>query len=488
MIRVVTHCRGCGVLHVTQVPDLSISKSGKVFMSTDPKDTTVDATPEDTGPPTSVDGPGNTCAKNPPPIGSSDANESGADWPPADLADDMPTNPEDQVEVEETDDGEAEELNTLAEFCAGTDAIAPTSSEGTATADKPIVESGPDKSAMPLPAIDAETVLAELNQCRRRLVDGLFSAREAAVEVVAQAYAALWQQSLAAGLPSTDDGEKLLAAVLERHQRVVDEDRAEMERTTRLAEGQIEVNARLCSALDTLVGDLAALVQGLDDNSAEFTPDEESLQVAIANHRKGLEIIQRMFGRARDRRKDLSSGRPSATIESFGEATAPGDAGQLSDFVKAIWDRLQVSRESRDQAILAWRDFSETCRKGVGALAKALLPAIDGVDSGLAGEATARTQWLTVEGQSADRLSLVERCFSSYARLNERVDRFLDEAGLEARTVVPGVSFDPETMEPVGTVERPDLPNDAVASVARRGFALAGETLRPVAVEVVRNG
>ena len=460
-------------------------------MSTDPEDTTVDKRPEDKGPgtgPQPVDNSGGECATNPDPICSSVADEPDAAWPPRDLAGDMPFDPTEQIEVEETDDCPDDEKTILGEFSAGEDAAATTSFAGTPTAGEEIVDSGAGDDVSPASDVDAPAISAELNQCRGRLVDGLFSAREETVDAVAQAYAALWQQSFAAGLPSTDDGAQLLAAVLERHQRVVDEDRAEMERTMRLAERQIAVNARLCSALDSLVVDLAALVPGLDDHSVEFNADEQALHAAISNHRRGLEIIQRMFARAKDRQKDFSGGRPSATIESLGAATAPGNAGQLSDFVKEIRARLRDSRQTRDQSILAWRDFSETCRKGLAALAKALLPAIDGVDSGLAGETTARTQWLAVEGQSAEKQSLIERCFSSYARLNERVDRFLGEAGLEAHTVVPGISFDPETMEPIGTVESPDLPNDAVASVARRGFALAGETLRPVAVEVVRNG
>jgi molecular chaperone GrpE (heat shock protein) len=62
---------------------------------------------------------------------------------------------------------------------------------------------------------------------------------------------------------------------------------------------------------------------------------------------------------------------------------------------------------------------------------------------------------------------------------------YFEATGLAPLTVEPGTLFQPETMEPGGTVVLPDRPLEEVASVMRRGYALNGEQLRPIQVEVV---
>jgi molecular chaperone GrpE len=50
-----------------------------------------------------------------------------------------------------------------------------------------------------------------------------------------------------------------------------------------------------------------------------------------------------------------------------------------------------------------------------------------------------------------------------------------------------GVEFDPRHHEALGSVERPDLPDQHVAEEIRRGYKLRDKLLRPALVRVASN-
>ena len=341
----------------------------------------------------------------------------------------------------------------------------------------------------PAPELDDVRLTALLAQHRARLVSLLFAPRAAAADLslaVAELSAAC-RQAVPRGLSQPGDRDPLIDLITERRQKFIEHDQVELQAAVVEAERYLSAQQKLTSSLNVLVQHVTTLVQELTAREAGLPPPENPLHPALLNHKKGLEIIQRMIGRASDRRKDLSSERPAGDFEPDQPVIVPPDPAQLEEFVNQFTKSLKAERQSRDRVIVTQRDFAENCRKGLVAQAKSLLPAVDGIDSGLANEPAARELWLAGSDLHADLRSLLEIWFSSYARLRGRLDEFLLESGLEAQSVQPGVPFDPETMEPIGTVGHPDFPEDSVAAVVRRGFVLAGENLRPVAVEVVRN-
>jgi len=331
---------------------------------------------------------------------------------------------------------------------------------------------------------------AALAQCCSRLVNLLFAPRMASSADLSAAisdYSKARQEVLARAQAARDGRDPLIDLIHERRLKIVEQDQAELQSAGVAADKHLAAYERLSTALDALVQHLASVVSGMTEQDAGFPPPEDTLHAALLNHKKGLEIIQRMIGRVADRRKDLSGERPSGEFQELETLVGSDDPAQLEEFVTNWAKSLLSDRQSRDRVVVGLRDFAENCRKGVGGLAKSLLPAIDGVDSGLASEPASRQNWLTAGELDGERRSLVERWFSSYAVLCQHLDKFLLEAGLESRVVDPGVPFDPETMEPIGTVSHAEFPDDSVAAVVRRGFVLSGENLRPVAVEVVRN-
>jgi molecular chaperone GrpE len=72
----------------------------------------------------------------------------------------------------------------------------------------------------------------------------------------------------------------------------------------------------------------------------------------------------------------------------------------------------------------------------------------------------------------------------------ELIVKQMDEA-LRALQVQPvptvGQQFDPRVHEALGTVERDDLPDQAVAEEIRRGYRIRERLLRPAMVRVVSN-
>jgi molecular chaperone GrpE (heat shock protein) len=130
------------------------------------------------------------------------------------------------------------------------------------------------------------------------------------------------------------------------------------------------------------------------------------------------------------------------------------------------------------------RAQGDGCKKELLRVVKSFVEAVDGIDGGLRNEAEVRGRLQAFEAEYG---SLIDFWFAAYHNLEKQIDKFFSATGIGALSVAPGTPFDPATMEPVGTVANPDLNNEDVAMVLRRGYMIHGEQVRPMMVEVVIN-
>jgi molecular chaperone GrpE (heat shock protein) len=224
----------------------------------------------------------------------------------------------------------------------------------------------------------------------------------------------------------------------------------------------------------------------MDEEQDAFQQAPEGLRSTLANYKKGIEIVHRMISRAKDRKKELSAEMPVSVEQEIEHVDAPEDAERFAASVLALSEAFHKLRDANYHATQDARRAADACLEATLVALKQILSAIDGIDSGLASEPQVRARVAQFEEQESCH-ALAESWFGAYSRLNDCVDAFFSKTGIEAHSVEPGTPFDPNTMEPQGTVENPDMNNEDVATVLRRGFSLHGQPVRPILVDVVRN-
>ncbi len=244
---------------------------------------------------------------------------------------------------------------------------------------------------------------------------------------------------------------------------------------------------RLCATYAALFNGLGTVEQAVATEVARMKEDDPNLLAAPAeirelfgNYKKGLEIIQRMFSRLHARRKPLDTIPPLALAPTLAEEVPPQEEwpNRLTEFGNA----LSSWRVTGATALRDCQKKAESVRKEVVGFVSALLGPLDGIEAGSRNELDLRDR---LEPFRADHGPFIDGWVGAYGRLESTLETFFKATGLAPVTVEPRTPFQPETMEPGGTVLLPDRPIEEVVSVMRRGYALNGEQVRPVQVEVV---
>ncbi|MDA7928933.1 nucleotide exchange factor GrpE, partial [Mariniblastus sp.] len=207
----------------------------------------------------------------------------------------------------------------------------------------------------------------------------------------------------------------------------------------------------------------------------------------LINFRKGVEIIRRMFGRTMERKKAFSPEMSEPLGDDWDSEHPPANTKSIGEFVGQLSQSFHTLRDSNYHANQDAKSFSEKCNKAIVNAAIGLLSAIDGIDAGLQNESEIRSRLAPFEEGEDNCSDLITSWFQAYHHLNNFSERFFNKTGIEGHSVDPGTPFDPETMEPQGIISNPELNDDDVAAVMRRGFSLNGKSIRPILVEVVRN-
>lgn len=340
-----------------------------------------------------------------------------------------------------------------------------------------------DENATQVAPEQAAAALEDLRQQIGTVLLGGERAHQDAAGQLAEKYA----DALAnAGASVADEWEKLLAITAECHQQELAKEQAVVDQAATALQQHTESYNQIFSELDRLVEAVTGELEKLNVEDAAYQAAPEAVQQTLGNYKKGVEIVNRMLTRARDRKKEVGADAPVALGHELPNVPAPGDAGELAAAVLAL---STAFHKLRDANYHIRQDAASAADRGLGTLLTALksvLSAVDGIDSGLANEPAVRGTLAEFEADEKCQ-ALLEAWFGTYGRVSANVDEFLANTGVKSHWVEVGTLFDPETMEPQGTVEDPARNNDEVAAVLRRGFSLHGRPVRPIIVDVVRN-
>ncbi len=346
------------------------------------------------------------------------------------------------------------------------------------------------ESEPPSTGQDAAATSAALDQQRAELVDLLFGddrPRTAAVQQMAAAYNESLCEASRADRTVSGEAEWLAAEARRRHEAVLEPERETFSQAVVKIQQAIDQHETFFQRLSALVDELAGEVARLDENDPRLQTAPDELRVRLANYRKGIEIIHRMFSRVADRKKPLSPTPPAVLSEQLEPPASPFELQEITAFAERLCRTYHDLRDANYHAVADANKHAGDCRQAILAAAQQLVSAVDGIDSGLANQSETRAslEELHEDGSMAE---LLDEWLAAYTRVDEHVRRFFGDVGIEAHTVQRGTRFDPETMEPQAAVSNPELNNEDVAAVIRRGFSLQGQQIRPMIVDVVRNG
>jgi molecular chaperone GrpE len=178
-----------------------------------------------------------------------------------------------------------------------------------------------------------------------------------------------------------------------------------------------------------------------------------------------------------------AAGQPAAKQPEAEHAGGTGDAaavleGDLDELVRTAAERDEyLALAQRTQADFdnyrkrVARDSASAHERGIAALAKELLPALDNLDRALAG-AHANTE------AEEDKLLAGVRLVRS------ELGAALSRLGIESFSPL-GEPFDPSLQEAVATVEQPaNGPSGTVVEVYQPGYRLGASVIRPARVVV----
>ena len=335
-------------------------------------------------------------------------------------------------------------------------------------------------------AVDTEEAAAKLEELRPLLAAAIFGEErppKAAAQQQVEDYVAVLR---AANAAASDQWEQLLSLIDESNQQQLAKENAGIDQAAGEMKRHVEVYDTLFAELAGLLDAVGAQLQQMNDQDDSFQQAPDALRTTLANYKKGIEIVQRMISRTRDRKKELSAELPVSIGQEVDKVDVPEDADQFAAGALALSEAFHNLRDANYHATQDAKGAADKCLQATLAALKQILSAVDGIDSGLASEPQVRAKVAEIEDDATCH-ALAESWFGAYGRLTDCVDTFLSKTGIEAHTVAPGTPFDPNTMEPQGTVENTEMNNEDVATVLRRGFSLHGQPIRPILVDVVRN-
>lgn len=341
--------------------------------------------------------------------------------------------------------------------------------------------------AEPAEAQPDEEEPAELAACREALVK-LVAAESAPAEeqlsVAVLEYAEVAQSALAEAQAIGSEAAKLTETVNAQHDERLEAEQEEY------GKWHAELQ-EWTTGYDSLFDDLAALTAGveavvgaLDEEAEDFQSAPEELGKALRNRKTGLSMVGRMLARLPAKRKEPQGTSPPALCQDpLPALDEPETVDGLAEFAKQSADAYQKCRDTNYLASRDLRDAAEAVRReALSFVEHGLLPAIDGVDSGIWNTEALMEQLL---GKHPEHESLIRRWFSSYPELYEQhVQPYFTKVGIEKLPAEKGMRFDEALHSALGTTSEGDLENEQIASIARNGYRLRGCQVRAAEVEV----
>jgi molecular chaperone GrpE len=148
------------------------------------------------------------------------------------------------------------------------------------------------------------------------------------------------------------------------------------------------------------------------------------------------------------------------TPEAFAELKA--DRDQLVDRIARLQAEFDNARKRQEREKQEFRDYA------TGSVVEQFLPVLDNFALALSSTGTA------------------EQLRTGVELIVKQMDEILRQLQVQAVPTV-GQQFDPRLHEALGSVERDDLPDHAVAEEIRKGYRIRERLLRPALVRIVSN-
>ena len=207
---------------------------------------------------------------------------------------------------------------------------------------------------------------------------------------------------------------------------------------------------------------------------------------------KGMDLVGKMFSRLLERAPDTDVPEelslPQVGREGWDRLLA--DHTDHSAALKEVRAKLRQIGQDRYRVVTQARQTAESARKGIRSfLGKQLLLVLDGVDGGeghahslaeeVRADAPAAADWLTAWA-------------SAYGELRQELLKVLDSMGVQPMRVQPRDVFDPMRHEPSSVESDPEMDNETIKEVTRKGYEYVGgedeeaSVLRSAQVVVVK--
>jgi molecular chaperone GrpE (heat shock protein) len=254
---------------------------------------------------------------------------------------------------------------------------------------------------------------------------------------------------------------------------------------------------KIFDQLPGLIESQKKIIEELDENDLEPLSDPD--KKLLSNRKKGTDIILRMLSKLPERKKETKALLMALELKEnmigFKNLIKKLDVfklmGAKEDIVpgieataKAIQGNYKEIRDHNYHIIRKQREAAEKIKKQtLSFIEQQLIPAVDGIDSGLQNEGTIGKTL----GDVLDHKEIIGLWLGVYSKMSANILEIFEEIDLEKISVKRGQKFDEKIHNAMGTEENPDMENETINSVIRNGYMIGEILIRAADVEVIMN-
>jgi len=254
---------------------------------------------------------------------------------------------------------------------------------------------------------------------------------------------------------------------------------------------------KIFDQLPGLIESQIKIVEALDENDLETL--SESDKKLLSNRKKGTDIILRMLSKLPERKKETKTLLMALELKEnmigFKSLIKKLDVFKLmgvkEDIIpgieataKAIQGNYKEIRDHNYHIIRKQREAAEKSKKQtLSFIELQLIPAVDGIDSGLQNEGAIRKTL----GDVLDHKGIIGLWLGVYSKMSANILDFFEEIELEKISVKRGQKFDENIHNAMGTEENHEMENETINSVIRNGYMIGEILIRAADVEVIMN-
>lgn len=294
-----------------------------------------------------------------------------------------------------------------------------------------------------------------------------------------------------------DEFEPFIKKFQRKNQEEIEKETNEFDKWYGDAKKWCELYDKIFDQLPGLIESQNKIVEVLDENDLETL--SESDKKTLSNRKKGTDIILRMLSKLPERKKETKALfmalefkrnmiEPESLMKKLDivklKATKEDIVPGIEATTKAIQANYKEIRDHNYHIIREQREAAEKNKKQtLSFIEQQLIPAVDGIYSGLQNEEEIRQTLRDV----SDHKEIINLWLGVYSKMNANILEFFEEIDLEKISVKRGQKFDENIHNAMSTEENPDMGNETINSVIRNGYMIGEILIRAADVEVIMN-